>query len=99
MESYGHVPMEEDQGENPDTDPDVENDHEKQTYVNFKDWVFTQTRAYDPDQLIKTGMDVDFNVWQAIGSEVLMPVDEQGPCFLSIQFLYTLRDAGNGIMF
>lgn len=99
MESYGHVPMEEDQGENPDTDPDVENDHEKQTYVNLKDWVFTQTRAYDPDQLIKTSMDVDFNVWQAIGSEVLMPVDEQGPCFLSIQFLYTLRDAGNGIMF
>lgn len=73
---------------------------ERQVYAILKDRVFGHIRAYDPNLLTKTGMDVDFaNVWHVLGWEGFVLVDEHGACFLTIQYLSTLRDVGDGIMF
>jgi len=47
---------------------DLRSDRERQAYAMIKRRSFGHTRAFDPDLLEKTGMDIDFaNVWHAVG--------------------------------
>lgn len=51
-----------------DDDLDLVDRQEKQTYRMLKNRSFAHTRAYDPELLRKTGMDVDFGViWKTMG--------------------------------
>ena len=46
---------------------DLRSDRECQAYAMIKRRSFGHTRAFDPDLLVKTGMDIDFaNVWHAV---------------------------------
>ena len=46
---------------------DLRSDRECQAYAMIKCRSFGHTRAFDPDLLEKTGMDIDFtNVWHAV---------------------------------
>ena len=57
-------------------------------------------RAFDPELLMKIGMDVDFlNVWHAIGWDKFVPVEEYGSRLLTIQFLCILQEVKNGVYF
>ena len=54
---------------------DLQDDREHLAYAMIKNRSFGHTRAFDPDLLEKTGMDVDFTrVWHAVGWEVLCPL-------------------------
>jgi len=58
------------------------------------------TRAFDPNLLEKTGMDIDFaNVWHAVGWDDFLPIEENGSRVLTIQFLCTVREEANGVCF
>jgi hypothetical protein len=58
---------------------DLQDDYECQAYTILKCWDFGHTKAFDPDLLEKTGMDIDFAcVWHAIGWEGFVPVEENG---------------------
>ena len=47
---------------------DLRSDRERQAYAMIKRQSFGHTRAFDPDLLEKTGMNIDFaNVWHAVG--------------------------------
>ena len=47
---------------------DLRSDRERQAYTMIKRRSFGHTRAFDPDLLEKTGMNIDFaNVWHAVG--------------------------------
>ena len=61
---------------------------------------FGHTRAFDPELLEKTGMDIDFaHVWHAVGWDDFMPFEENGSRLLTIQFLCTLREVDDGVCF
>ena len=54
---------------------DLRYDCERQAYAMIKNRSFGHTRAFDPDLLEKTGMDVDFaRVWHAIGWDGFVPL-------------------------
>lgn len=57
--------MDEDQGQtfHPDSKLGLQRDQDVQTDNLLRDRVFTHTRAYDPELLVKIGMDVDFAVF------------------------------------
>ena len=45
-------------------------------------------------------MDIDFaNVWHAVGWDGFVPVEENGSCLLTIQFLCTLQEEAKGVRF
>ena len=61
---------------------------------------FGHTKAFNPDLLEKTGMDVDFAcVWHAVGWVDFVPIEENGSRLLTIQFLCTLREVDDGVSF
>ena len=63
----------------------LRNTRERQAYTIIKDRSFVHTRAFDPELLIKIGMDKDFaNVWHAIGWDNFIPVEEYGSRLLTI---------------
>ena len=79
---------------------DLRSDRERQAYTMIKRRSFGHTRAFDPDLLEKTGMDIDFaNVWHAVGSDDFLPIEENGSRLLTIQFLCTVREEANGVRF
>ncbi|RLM64730.1 hypothetical protein C2845_PM16G02610 [Panicum miliaceum] len=79
---------------------DLQDNREKQAYAILKCWDFGHTKAFDPDLLEKTGMDVDFaHVWHAIGWDSFVHVEENGSRLLTIQFLCTLREVDDSISF
>ena len=79
---------------------DLRDDRERQAYAMIKNRIFGHTRAFDPDLLEKTGMDVDIaRVWHAVGWDGFVPVEENGSRLLTIQFLCTLREVDNGVSF
>ena len=64
---------------------DLHDDCERQAYAMIKNQSFGHTRAFDPDLLEKTGMDVDFTrVWHAVGWDGFVPVEENGSRLLTI---------------
>jgi hypothetical protein len=78
----------------------LRDNRERQAYAILKRQDFGHTKAFDPDLLKKTGMDVDFaRVWHAVGWDGFMPVEENGSCLLTIQFLCTFREVDDGISF
>ena len=77
---------------------DLRDDRGRQAYAMIKNRSFGHTRAFDPDLLEKTGMDVDFaRVWHAVGWDGFVPVEENGSRLLTIQFLCTLREVDDGV--
>jgi hypothetical protein len=79
---------------------DMRSDRERQAYTRIKDRVFANTKEFDPDLLEKTGMDSEFNsIWQALGWEDFVPVQEVGSRPTTIQFLCTLQEDATGISF
>ena len=77
---------------------DLRDDHEHQAYSMIKNRSFGHTRAFDPDLLEKTGMDVDFaRVWHAVGWDAFVPSEENGSRLLTIQFLCTLPEEAKGV--
>ena len=85
-----------------DDDPhlDLEGDQEMQAYYLIKNHEFIHTPTYDPNLLQKIGMDTEFTtIWKAIEWENVAPIEEQGSCLLTIQFLCSLREVENGITF
>ena len=79
---------------------DLQDDHEHQAYAMLKHRSFGHTKAFDPDLLEKTGMDVDFTrVWHAVGWDGFVPVEENGSRLLTIQFLCTLQEVDDGVSF
>ena len=73
---------------------------ERQAYAMIKNRSFGHTKAFDPDLLEKTGMDVDFaRVWHAVGWDDFVPVEENGSRILTIQFLCTLWEVDDGVCF
>ena len=76
----------------------LRDDRERQAYAMIKNRSFGHTRAFDLDLLEKTGMDVDFaHVWHAVGWDGFVPVEENGSCLLTIQFLCTLWEVDDGV--
>ena len=64
---------------------DLQDDHEHQAYAMIKHQSFGHTRAFDPELLEKTGMDVDFaGVWHAVGWDDFVPVEENSSHLLTI---------------
>ena len=79
---------------------DLRDDHECQAYAMIKCRSFAHARAFDPDLLKKTGMDVDFaRVWHAVGWDGFVPIEENVSHLLTIQFLFTLREVDDGVSF
>ena len=79
---------------------DLQDDREHQAYAMIKNRSFGHTRAFDPNLLEKTGMDVDFaRVWHAVGWDGFLPVEENGSHLLTIQFLCTLWEVKDGVSF
>ena len=77
---------------------DLRSDHERQTYAMIKHRSFGHTRAFNPDLLEKTGMDIDFaNVWHVVGWDGFVLVEENGSRLFTIQFLCTLREEAKGV--
>ena len=75
-------------------------DRELQAYAMIKHRSFGHTRAFNPDLLEKTGMDIDFaNVWHAVGWDDFLPAEENGSHLLTILCLYTIREEANGVRF
>ena len=67
---------------------DLRGDSERQAYTMIKHRSFGHTRVFDPELLEKTGMDIDFaRVWHVVGWDGFVPVEENGSCLLTIQFL------------
>jgi hypothetical protein len=79
---------------------DLRNGREIQAYALIKGRVFANTKEFDPDLLDKTGMDSKFNsIWQALGWEDFVLVQEVGSRPTTIQFLCTLQEDASGISF
>ena len=79
---------------------DLHDDRERHAYAMIKHRSFGHTRAFDPDLLEKTGMDIDFaRVWHAVGWDDFVPIEENGSRLLTIQFLCTLREVDDGVSF
>ena len=79
---------------------DLRDDREHQAYAMIKNRSFGHTRAFDPKLLEKIGMDVDFaSVWDAVGWDGFVPIEENGSHLLTIQFLCTLREVDDGVSF
>jgi hypothetical protein len=79
---------------------DLGNDHERQAYALIMDRVFANTKEFDLDLLEKIGMDSELHsIWQALGWEDFVPVQEVGSRPTTIQFLYTLQEDASGISF
>jgi hypothetical protein len=71
---------------------DLWDDCERQAYALHKCRDFGHTKAFDPDLLVKIGMDIDFaHVCHAIGWDGFVPVKEHSSYVLTILFLCTLR--------
>jgi hypothetical protein len=67
---------------------DLRSDREKQAYTLIKNRVFTNTKEFDLDLLEKIGMDLEFDsIWQALGWEDFVLVQEVGSRPTTIQFL------------
>ena len=74
----------------------MRDDRGRQAYAMIMHRSFGHTRAFDPDLLEKTGMDIDFaRVWHAIGWDSFVPVEENGSRLLTIQCLYTIWEEAN----
>ena len=79
---------------------DLRDDRERQAYTMIKNQSFGHSKAFDPDLLEKIGMDVYCTrVWHAAGWDGFVPVEENGSCLLTIQFLCTLREVDDGVSF
>lgn len=79
---------------------DLEGDREIQAYNHVKDRIFLHTPLYNPELLQKTGMESEFEiVWKAVGWETIDPMDEEGSRLLTIQFLCSLQEDQDGIIF
>ena len=79
---------------------DLHDDRERHAYAMIKHRSLGHTKAFDPDLLEKTGMDVDFaRVWYAVGWDDFVPIEENGSRLLTIQFLCTVREEANGVRF
>jgi hypothetical protein len=79
---------------------DLRSDRERQAYALIKDRVFANTKEFNLDLLEKIGMDFEFNaIWQALGWEDFVPVQEVGSRPTTIQFLCTLQEDASGISF
>ena len=61
---------------------DLHDDRERHAYTMIKYRSFGHTRAFDPDLLGKTDMDVDFAcVWHAVGWDGFVPVSSPSSFF------------------
>ena len=79
---------------------DLRDDRERQAYAMIKHRSFGHTRAFDPDLLEKTGMNLDFaRVWHEVGWDGIVPVQKNGSRLLTIQFLCTLQEVDNAVSF
>jgi hypothetical protein len=79
---------------------DLRDEQERQAYAILKDRVFSNTREFDPTLLERTGMDFEFDsIWQALGWESFVPVQEIGSRPITIQFPCTLQEEAFGISF
>ena len=87
FEEQGEEPQAEDMEIDEDDAPylDLRNDCERQAYAMIKHRSFGHTRAFDPELLEKTSMDVDFaRVWHAVGWDDFVPIEEIGSRLLAI---------------
>ena len=83
-----------------DDAPYLDLQDDREAYAMIENRSFGHTRAFDPDLLEKTGMDVDFaRVWHAVGWDGFVPIEENGSRLLTIQFLCTLREVDDGVSF
>jgi hypothetical protein len=56
--------------------------------------------VYDSKLLQKIGMDVEFTtVWKAVRLQEIDPIWKDGSCLLTIQFLCSLKEVENEIIF
>ena len=79
---------------------DMQDDRERQAYAMLKHQCFGHTKAFNPDLLEKTCMNLEFaRVWHAIGWDGFVPVEENGSRLLTIQFLCTRREVDDGVCF
>ena len=102
VEEQAEEPQAEDMEIDEDDAPylDLREDRERQAYAMLKHQGFVHTKAFDPDLLEKTGMDVDFaRVWHAVGWGDFVPAEENGSHLLTIQFLCTLWEVDDGVCF
>lgn len=73
---------------------------EMQAYYHLKDRLFLHTQVYESDLLRATGIDDDFEtIWKAVGWEAIEPMDEEGSRLLTIQFLCTIQESDDGVVF
>jgi hypothetical protein len=78
---------------------DLRDEQVRQAYAILKDRVFSNTREFDPTLLERTGMDSEFDsIWQALGWEGFVPVQEIESRPITIQFLYTLQEDAPSII-
>ena len=64
---------------------DLRDDRERQAYAILKLQSFGHTKAFDPDLLEKTCMDIDFaRVWHAIGWDGFVRIEEDASRLLTI---------------
>ena len=67
---------------------DLRDDHERQAYAILKHQNIGHTKAFIPQLLEKTGVDVHFaHIWHAVRCDGFVPVEENGSCLITIQFL------------
>jgi hypothetical protein len=78
----------------------LRSDRERQAYTLIMDRVFANTKEFDPHLLDKTSIDSEVNsIWQALGWEDFVLVQEVGSRPTIIQFLCTLQEDASGISF
>jgi hypothetical protein len=79
---------------------DLRDERERQACAILKDRVFSNTRECDLTLLERTGMDSEFDsIWQALGWEGFVPIQEIDSRPITIQFLCTLQEDAYGISF
>ena len=96
IEEQAEEPQAEDMEIDEDDAPylDLRDDSERQAYAMIRHRSFGHTRAFEPDLLEITGMDV-----VPVGWDHFVPVEENGSRLLTILFLCTLREVDDSICF
>ena len=95
FEEQAEEPQDEDMEIDEDDAPYLaRDDREHQAYAMIKNRSFGHTRAFEPDLLEITGMDV-----VPVGWDHFVPVEENGSRLLTIHFLCTLREVDDGVSF
>jgi hypothetical protein len=83
-----------------DSHLDIRGKQELQAYNILKGRTFGHIWEFDEDLLEKTGMNAEFmSVWKAVGWSSFAEISELGSRELTIQFLCTLVETNNGMLF